>query len=61
MTYFLISGFKKGKTFSMPSMLAMLWTIDIGTIKKNTRKNRAAAMMNLRTVSLTYGMARLSQ
>lgn len=60
-TYFSIIGFKKGRTFSIASMLARDWTSAIGIIKKKVRKNKATAMSNLRMLRSKYGMARFSQ
>lgn len=60
-TYDSIIGVRKGKTFSMPSMLARDCTNAIGIMKKNVRKNIAAAISSLFTASSTYGIARLSQ
>lgn len=53
--------FKKGKTFSIPSMFASDWTKAIGIMKKKVRKKSETAIINLLIESSTNGIARLDQ
>lgn len=56
-----IMGSKKGTAFSIPSIFARDCTNAMGIMKKKVRKKKATAMMSLRILSETYGIARLSQ
>nr|GMC77161.1 hypothetical protein Iba_chr03eCG8030 [Ipomoea batatas] len=53
--------FRKGKTFSIPSMLARDCTKAMGIMKKKVRKKNAMPTTSFLIASETYGIARLSQ
>lgn len=61
MTYISIRGFKKGRTFWIPSRLARDCTKAIGIMKQKIRKKSAMVVSSLLIESSTYGIARLSQ
>lgn len=56
-----IMTFKKGATFSIPSMVARVCTNAIGMMKKKVRKKKATLIANLLIVKETYGTARFAQ